>query len=126
MRSSRSTANQNVQQKVKMLTEELRELELEMTSNQEKQSELLSFTSKLTEKNTQLQSENSTINERLQSIEGELKTRIEQYESMELTTKQTSQTVNANLSEELKKNEKLMAELENCNKQVIYFKIRIF
>jgi predicted nuclease with TOPRIM domain len=54
------------------VTSELIDLQLELNVNQEKQNELLAFTSKLTEKNTSLQSENATINERLQQVQAEL------------------------------------------------------
>lgn len=51
----------------------MNELQDELNSSQQKQSELLSFTSKLTEKITQLQSDNTVINEKFKLAQDELK-----------------------------------------------------
>jgi multidrug resistance efflux pump len=61
-----------MEQKLKILESDLSELQLEMNSSQEKQSELLSFTAKLTEKNTQLQSENVNFIEKLEQMQNDL------------------------------------------------------
>jgi hypothetical protein len=61
-----------MEQKLSTVTSELIDLQLELNLNQEKQNELLAFTSKLTEKNTSLQSENAAINERLQQVQVDL------------------------------------------------------
>ena len=43
-----------------------------MNSSQEKQNELLAFTSKLTEKNTQLSAENVNLAEKLEQLQKDL------------------------------------------------------
>ena len=50
----------------------MNELQSEMNSSQLKQSELLTFTSKLTEKNTQLQSDNACLTEKLEQTQNDL------------------------------------------------------
>jgi hypothetical protein len=52
---------------------------MDLEKSQEKQTELLAFTSKLTEKNTLLQSENTFLTEKLEQIEKDLKLANELY-----------------------------------------------
>jgi hypothetical protein len=54
-----------LQVKVESLSAELNELSQEMFNFKQKQTDSLSFTSKLTEKNTKIQSENSVLNEKV-------------------------------------------------------------
>jgi hypothetical protein len=62
-----------MKQKLTLLTTELNDIKIDLSKSQEKQAELLEFTSKLTEKNTQLQSENTNLTEKLEQIEKDLK-----------------------------------------------------
>jgi predicted nuclease with TOPRIM domain len=62
----------NIEQKLAAVSTELIDLQLELNVNQEKQNELLAFTSKLTEKNTSLQSENAAITEKLLQVQADL------------------------------------------------------
>ncbi len=69
---------QDLKQKLTLITNELNDTRTDMAKSQDKQNELLAYTSKLTEKNTQLQSENTSLVERLEQCETELKTFKEQ------------------------------------------------
>ena len=101
-----------------MLTSELNDLQLEMSSYQEKQNELLSFTAKLTEKNTHLQSENSLINEKLAQVDLELTQTKNTLEASNNDLSINLQALKANMVEELAKNKNLCQELEEKKKEV--------
>ena len=105
-----------------MLTSELNDLQLEMSSYQEKQNELLSFTAKLTEKNTHLQSENSLINEKLAQVDLEFTQTKHKLEASNKELNMNLQVLNANLLDELAKNKTLFQELEEKKKEVGIFK----
>lgn len=89
-----------------------------MSVSQEKQNELLSFTSKLTAKNSQLQSEKNTLTEKLQFLQND-------YSTSALNNKQTNQTLQSKLDDvsqrlkiELDKNVNFTEQLNEKQKQI--------
>lgn len=124
------TEKTKLDQKVKLLTSELSEIQTEMKSSQEKQTELLNFTSKLTEKNINLQSENTSLNEKVKFFEADVTTKTEHFETTITETKNLSDSLNIKLSEALANVKILTDDLDNKNKQVIqificYFSFKI-
>jgi hypothetical protein len=92
---------------------------------QQKQTDLLSFTSKLTDKNTTLQSDNSALEERLnltlkqlENVTGQLN---QSSESIDVELKR----LNARLDEEIRKSSKLLEQLEEKTKQTQELSVRL-
>ena len=109
---------ENLETKFKLLNSELIDLQFDMSVSQEKQNELLSFTSKLTAKNSQLQSENTTLTEKLQMLQAD-------YSTSALNNKQTNETLQSKLDDvsqrlkiELDKNVNFTEQLNEKQKQI--------
>lgn len=123
--TNEKTEKTNLEQKIKVLTEELKEVQEEMESGQKKQNELLSFTSKLTEKNTILQSENTTLSEKLKKLEIELSEKNEHYKQSEIEMRENSNKLTNSLEEESSRNKLMSAELEKKRIEIEELKVKL-
>ena len=89
-----------------------------MSISQEKQDELLDFTSKLTEKNTRLQSENTTLTEKLEHVEAELDKKTKLIDQLNESTRTELESIKAQLDEQITSNKSLAEDLNKFKKQV--------
>jgi predicted nuclease with TOPRIM domain len=96
-----------------------------MNTCQQKQTDLLSFTSKLTDKNTNLQSDNSALEEKLNVA-------LKQLENVTSQLNQSNQSVdgelkrlNLRLEEEIRKSSQLFEKLTQKSKQAEELSVRL-
>ena len=88
-------------------------IQSETLTSQEKQSDLLLFTSKLTEKNSQLQTENQILNEKIEQLKNELiKNQPDNSIQNELNK------LNEQFKNELNKNKQLEDDLNRKEEQI--------
>lgn len=72
----------------------------------------------MTEKNTQLQSENTTISEKLNALESELSAKLKRFEDAANSMKLSSESLTKQLADELAKNTRLNEELQTKKKEI--------
>ena len=89
-----------------------------MSISQEKQDELLDFTSKLTEKNTRLQSENTTLSEKLEHVEAELDKKTKLIDQQNESTRTELDSIKKQLEGQITSNKSLADDLNKFKKQV--------
>ncbi len=108
----------SLEQRLKMLTSELEEVQEEMSLSQIKQTELLAFNLKLTEKNSWLQSEVTILDDKLKSVEADLKEKTSRLCQNDLATKQSELALNSSLAEALNRIRLLEAEIVEKTEQI--------
>lgn len=108
-----------------MLNIELTDLQSDMITSQEKQNELLLFTSKLTEKNSQLQSENTSLNEKLICLQNDYSIISQQNKQSSESTQFQIENLSEKLKKELDKNKNLIDELSKKDNKINEMTIKL-